>query len=411
MLTADLVATSRRGDRLYVTQLKGARRQRAVELADALVDVVAHSVGESRGEVVQSLRALEPSPRDRKLMRGLERLLLQRCTFEVAVELAPEELRRELFQAAAAARKEGRFDRPALLQAAGQVRGVSGDAVERGLFADLKDTHALVSWQPCTGQQLVTEHQLGGAQAVLLRAIRVEVHVQCKDVQRYRDLFRWMKFHRLLWTSERDGDGYRLTIDGPMSLFSQSSRYGLQLALMLPLIREMDRWQLRAEVRWGKARRPLEFRLEGRQEPGKSASAQVRLADDVQRLLDDIHALDNGWKADVADMVINLPGLGVIVPDITLTAPTGEQVHVEVMGYWSRDAVWKRVELAEAGLPAPMVFVLSTRLRVSEEVLGDDTAAALCVYKGVIPAKLVLERAAKALQQGVGPQHITFLRQ
>ena len=66
---------------------------------------------------------------------------------------------------------------------------------------------------------------------------------------------------------------------------------------------------------------------------------------------------------------------------------TGEQVLCEVLGFWNRDAVWRRVELVEKGLTTKIVFVVSARLRVSEEVLGDAESAALYVYKGAINPK------------------------
>ena len=71
---------------------------------------------------------------------------------------------------------------------------------------------------------------------------------------------------------------------------------------------------------------------------------------------------------------------------------SGQCVFLEVLGFWSRAAVWKRIELAEAGLPHPVVFAVSKHLRVSEEALGDATPAALYVYARTMNARAVLER-------------------
>ncbi len=68
----------------------------------------------------------------------------------------------------------------------------------------------------------------------------------------------------------------------------------------------------------------------------------------------------------------------------------------EVLGFWNRDAVWRRVELVEQGLATKIVFVVSARLRVSEEVLSDTESAALYVYKGAINPK-ALERKLEQL--------------
>ena len=62
------------------------------------------------------------------------------------------------------------------------------------------------------------------------------------------------------------------------------------------------------------------------------------------------------------------------------------------MGYWSRAAVWKRVELVQAGLAERVLFAVSSRLRVSEEVLDGDLPGALYVYKQTLSARTVAER-------------------
>ena len=68
------------------------------------------------------------------------------------------------------------------------------------------------------------------------------------------------------------------------------------------------------------------------------------------------------------------------------------KVYLEVMGFWSRAAVWQRVELIQAGLETPVLFAVPQRLRVSEAVLPDDVPGALYVYKGVMSAKAIEER-------------------
>jgi hypothetical protein len=81
------------------------------------------------------------------------------------------------------------------------------------------------------------------------------------------------------------------------------------------------------------------------------------------------------------------------VPDLVFThADSGECVYLEVLGFWSRPAVWRRVELVERGLPQRILFAVSQRLRVSEEALGDDVPGALFVYKRVLSARAILER-------------------
>ena len=205
--------------------------------------------------------------------------------------------------------------------------------------------------------------------------------------------FRRLKFRRLLYTLERQPDGScTVCIDGPFSLFKAVTKYGVQLALILPALDEFGEWELDAEIRWGKDREVCDFHLEGKTAAPTKAS-DVRLPDEVEALRQRFARLKTPWEVEVANDILDLPGVGLCVPDLAFThRETGERVCLEVMGYWSREAVWKRVELVQAGLTQPIIFALSERLRVCESVLGDDLPGQLYVYKGTLSAKVVAER-------------------
>jgi predicted nuclease of restriction endonuclease-like RecB superfamily len=229
---------------------------------------------------------------------------------------------------------------------------------------------------------------------VLLRAVRLRARVLCASPASYRALFRKLKFYRLLYTMEKleRGAGYAIDIDGPFSLFEQTTKYGLKLALALPTLMACDAWDVDAELRWGRDRRPLRYHTRGGSVLPDSATA-AELPDEVTSLLGDLQAQESLWQAAPADAILDLPGIGVCVPDLEFVhRETGRRVYLEVLGFWSRAAVWKRVEMASAGLPHPMVFAVSKHLRVSEEALADDIPAALYVYARSMNARAVLER-------------------
>jgi len=92
------------------------------------------------------------------------------------------------------------------------------------------------------------------------------------------------------------------------------------------------------------------------------------------------------------------------IPDLRFeNRYTGEIAYLEVMGYWSRDAVWNRVELVQQGLPYRILFAVSSRLRVSESVLEDSHSSELYVYKSSISAKEILKRLQrKTMPNSIG---------
>ena len=396
MLTADLVHVRRRGDLLHVISLSEPERPRARELAESALALVRAHVGFPRGALLEAWSQVAVSPSENRLARALFKLALDRCEFDEGVAIDPVELRREIFTKAAILRKStsGEFARAGLLQEIAQSRGVEVDAIEEALYADLPTAHILRKTDLPSPDGLLSTYELAQHQAVLLRAVRLRARVFCASAAGYRAIFRKLKFQRLLYSLEKLGRnaGYAIDIDGPFSLFEQTTKYGLKLALALPAIMACETWDVTAELRWGKDRRPLRYHLRGGATTPDGTSTAV-LPDEVAALLADLQAQESPWMASPSDTILDLPGIGACVPDLEFVhRESGQRVFLEVLGFWSRAAVWKRVEMAAAGLPHPIVFAVSKHLRVSEEVLADDTPAALYVYARTMNARAVLAR-------------------
>jgi uncharacterized protein len=404
VLTADLVNARRRGAELSLVRLDDAGRARAVALADALVSAASAHVGRTREELVAALGAIDVGPRDHRTRAALAKLIEDRCQFDANDDVDPEALRREVFTRASAARagleSGDRLDRRAILAEVSRARTLPEAVVERALFADLRGAHVLVAFEAPSAPDLVDTYERAQAQAVLLRAVSVTVDVRCASTGALRALFRRLKFLRLLHTVERTGEDHRIVIDGPFSLFESVTKYGLALALVLPALEACDSWRLEATVRWGKDRTTLLFRLAG---SATTAPAEAPLPDEVEALVRAFRALGTPWQVSVNRDILDLPGVGLSVPDLVFRRPAAtrahdgaevarQRVYLEVMGYWSRAAVWKRVELVQAGLGVRILFAVSARLRVSEDVLDGDLPGALYVYKQTMSARTVADR-------------------
>jgi len=401
MLSFEHVRTRRKGGELSLSPLGPALRARAIELGEMLAAEARACLGRPRDELEQALRAIPVAPRERRLFAGLCKLTLDACEFEMVSVLEPAELRSEIFARAAESRRQGAFDRAALLGAVAAERGVDAAAIEAALYADLRGAHRLLACHVTSGERLLEEYERGQVQALLLRAVKVTAVVRCRGADAYRQLFRKLKFRQLLHRIERLPDGrYRIEIDGPYSLFDSVSKYGLELALTLPALEACDELDLMALVQAREGGAPLRFhhRAVGR----GSGAAEPLVREDVAELLSALDAPGEGIRAELADQILELPGLGLCVPDLAIRV--GESmapVYVELLGFWSRDSVWKRVELVERGLSDRIVFAVSSRLRVSEEVLDSHESAALYVYRGKINPRALL-RSVLALAGAAG---------
>lgn len=418
MLTADLVETRRRGEQLFLRPFTALDEERALALADGYLAVVRAAVGRERAYVLEACREIPVPAADRRLAAGLQKLVLDGCLFEEATAADPVGLRDTVFARATQIRQAmgpgQSFDRAVVLAEVAESLQLTPEDIERTLYADLPDAHLLRAVDLPGPRTLVARYQAGRVQAVLLRALEVRLTVTQTPPAAVRALFAKLKFLRLLARIEvlpprpkkagsKDAGegpaGYLITIDGPMSLFESVTKYGLELALAYPAFAACGRFSLEADLRWGKERRPLRFAVCGQGETSKVGEAPAPTPE-VRKLLEDLaqNSKATAWKAAASQRLVSLPGRGVLVPDLELLhRPSGRTVWVEVLGFWSREAVWKRIEWAPH-LPHPTIFAVGHHLRVGEAALPPETPGALYVYRRTLSATALLARAQALLQ-------------
>jgi uncharacterized protein len=402
VLTADLVGARRRGDELRLPPTDDARRARIAALAAALTGRARAEVGRPRDDVEEALRETATAvaePGERHLSAAVSKLVRDGLRFEESAAEDAALLRRELFTRAAAARRAGPqapFDRAALLEGLARARETTAEALERALFADRPGAQRLLAVDVPGPALLANGFEIAEAQAILLRAEKVVAEVAARDAAVYRRLFRTLKFLRLLPVISKVAErpGYRIEMDGPLSLFQAAGRYGLQLALALPAIAACDTWAIEADVRWGADRRPLRFRLRGR--ATAETASEPELPDELATFVAAFERAGAGWRIERAPAILDLPGAGLCVPDLAFVRQSdGARVFFELLGFWSREAVFRRIDLVRAGLPHKILFAASKSLRVGEALLDDAQTAALYVFSRVLSVRAVVERLAR----------------
>jgi uncharacterized protein len=403
VLPPELTRARKREGKLTLSPLSAAERARATEVSEALLTITRAGLGRDREEVEASWAAVPVAAKERKLLLGLTHLVEARSEFSAPAGVEPEALRRAVFSHAAemrAALGPGEYlERDHVLARAATDLGISVELIDEALYADLRSAQRLERCPVHSSSALVADYELTQVQSVLLRAVRIEAEVWAARPDAYRELFRKLKFRQLLFRIEPlAAGGYRLEIDGPMSLFGATTKYGLELALSLPALLSCGRLRLKAELRWGKRREKLGFEQTYELAPGAEADPRSGVRTEVVELLDSLQS-NAVWQARLSDKLIDLTaqGGGVLVPDLELeragSKPNAAPVLVELLGFWSRDAVFRRIEAAQRGLSGRVLFVVSSRLRVSEQLLDGVEAASLYVYKGKINAQALLRKA------------------
>jgi predicted nuclease of restriction endonuclease-like RecB superfamily len=384
MLTGNLVRTRIVKGRVVPLYLP-RDAENWLEVAESLLLVFREGVGQTRGELAAEVEAIVGEGVQALAARGLAKVLEDRAEFEVVADLPPDELRSKVFAAAAEERNRLRnlptehglrpaFRAEGVVHRVAEALKIDPTSVVGSLFADLKDENRMIAFDDLDAQRLLDRYNVSLAQAVLLRSVLVQAEVRHERPARYRQLFRWLKFHRLLYRVEGSmAEGYALAIDGPLSLFSATNKYGLQMALFLPALLLCHDFRLDAELRWGPRREPRWFHLESADGlVSHYADSGTYTPPEVPAFIERFRQVAPAWDVSDATQVIELGRQGVWVPDYRFVhRASGTEVFVEILGFWKRSSLERLLTLLPKYGPARYVLAISERLKVDEEALAE----------------------------------------
>jgi predicted nuclease of restriction endonuclease-like RecB superfamily len=374
--------------------------------AERLLELFRTQVGRTRGELDEELNEAIGNDTAQLVHRGVAKLLEDRCEFDVISGLPPEQVRDAVFRAAAEHRKNSSvlhlppspahpgtppsFDRDGVLTQVAAHLNMTASELDHCLFADLKSEQQVIKFKDSTAERLLQRYNVALAQAVLLRSTSLTATIRGEPPARFRQLLRLVKFHRLICEATRIGpDAIQLRLDGPLSLFNATQKYGLQLALFLPAILLCRDFELQADVRWGPQRKPKTFTLTDKdglvshqRDTGTYVPPELAMfADLFRKKVDD-------WE--ISDETDLFPlGDAFWVPDFRLTHKgSGRSVLLEVFGFWRRSNVEQHLERLRGHLSTPFLLAVSDQLHIEDADLEGLSAMVHRFRQMPLPAEV-----------------------
>jgi uncharacterized protein len=350
MLTADLAMNYRRGSRITPRYLESGN-PRHLQTAGDLALIVEQHRGRRRAELERALDEYIGVGTDYKILRGLIKLLTDRCEFETSSAKDPAEIRRALFAKAAAHLKAERAIigddqlRRRLIDEAAAELECSPEEVMAGLYADLSGNQRLVAFEEMSAEDLLDRYNLAQAQALLYRCSEIRLRIEPQEQSVTRRLFAEIKAFRLIHAIRGNpASGYDVQLGGPVSIFHRSQRYGVQMAVFLPALLLYPAWRMRAEIDTKTG--PAFFDLDSDQTRLRSHYVTDDLQSQnpqISKLLEDFDKLDGEWAAQPSQEVIDL-GESAFVPDLVFIREGDEPVYLELLGYWTPRSLNERLK-------------------------------------------------------------------
>ncbi len=385
-------------------------------LAERITSIYKDGIGKKRGDLLERLKGVENERNDFKLVRGLSTLLERRCVFEADSALNPMEARRAVFSESSRVRASSSEERNRVLQKVSLQLKVSPEALEKTLFSDLEEEVILRDFQPLPRPDtLLKYYNLSVTQTLLFKSLRMEFSASGN----WKNIFRDVKRLGLIYSVEKDvssggggekGEGkFRVSLDGPLSLFKMTERYGTSIAKLLPQITAADSWTIKAEIlarsRGGKV---YDFEADsgelkdvianvGREGPGGGAGTgedQKRQTGSPydsateERFARSFLSYGTGWalRREPEPLVA---GTHVLIPDFSFEKH-GMKVYLEVVGFWTPEYLGRKVAKLNSVAGVDMIVAADEGLACSK--LDRLKGKALVIYyKKEVPLKPIIE--------------------
>ncbi|HEY9782126.1 MAG TPA: DUF790 family protein [Leptolyngbyaceae cyanobacterium] len=375
--------------------------EKSLEVATELICCFREALGCTQGDLDRQLLELEGDSPDYRLKRGLAHLLKGLCEFEVVSPLEPQLLRERVFALSAQSVPSWQQSDRVLDSLAAQLsheleREVFPDQIRAGLYADLAENRVLTRFDALTPQELLHRYNLSQVQGVFYRASQIILNAHRNVPGEYKLLFRYLKLFQLMAYIEGDADhGFTITIDGPTSLFSASTRYGLAIAKLIPALLHVTKWSLAATLQtrdfytnnWKTGRFTLDSDcgLVSHYPPGKPYDSMLEEA-----FVDRWNSLKTEWVLEREVDLIPIPG-SVMIPDFRLVHPDGRTFLLEIVGYWRPEYLQKKFSQVRQSQRDNLILAISERLNLEKAgVKMNDVPARIVWFKDKLLPKSVL---------------------
>jgi predicted nuclease of restriction endonuclease-like RecB superfamily len=163
-------------------------------------------------------------------------------------------------------------------------------------------------------------------------------------------LFSAIKAYRLIHTIKGSAaEGYEIRLDGPVSMFHRSQKYGIQMAVFLPALLLCSNWRLRAEIMMKPTARggatSAFFEMDSTQQQLRSNIVHATPTGNsvLEKLYESWAESGGAWTLERSSKVIDL-GESAFIPDFVLRRADGAEFYLEVLGFWTPRHLSKRLQ-------------------------------------------------------------------
>jgi uncharacterized protein len=252
-----------------------------VEIAKQVIQVFEYSYQHSviKEKLSQSLKGLEQTYKDYKLIRGLAAVLEKRCTFksisqvhstnphdndskqpiEILKNFTAMDIRRSVFDESARQNiAVSEQTRKSILEKISNKLGISNEMLSKVMWSDLDENMIMDTFVPISVGKLLFFYNVSLIQTLLFSCLKVRIGLG-SDLNlgtRWKEVLREVKRLGLMYwldladetAQEPKGSKIICSIEGALNVIKLTDRYGGAISKILPTIMKSERWHIQADI-------------------------------------------------------------------------------------------------------------------------------------------------------------------
>ena len=343
MLQSNLLRSKISGSR--VKPIYAALDEDTLNLADRIVEAFRTHIDKRKRNLTDILKGFEDDDFDYRLVRGLSTLLERRCNFKVDSVIDPSDARKIVFEEASRTQAVTMESRNRVIQVVGDRLDISSDDLERSLYSDVDDELILKDFNQLTSEALIKYYNFSLTQTLLFKSLKMEFSASGN----WKNIFRTLKRLGLMYSVESRDDEFVVSIDGPLSIFKMTDKYGTSLAKLLPKIAESESWHIKAEILGRDKKRVYTFEIKSgevinsMEDVVETDLGRHRLYDSYveERFARRFNSCSSKWimKREPEPLPA---GKHVLIPDFSFER-NGLKVYLEIVGFWTPEYLERKI--------------------------------------------------------------------
>ncbi len=371
--------------------------------AQSLIEVFQMGQGKTQQEIeATSEEMIQAWGGEALIGKGLFKLLCDKSDFGAANQEDISKFRQRVFEFSSViiAKNMASWEEYRTLIA--QEIGEDALAIENKLYSDLPMYNTLSSFKVTNAVHLIHLYNCSLVQCLLFSCESLTVQVPVGSAPFMRQLSKYLRFFQLVARIEREKEAFKISIDGPLSLFYQTQKYGLNLAQFFPAILLQPQWELRAVIRLKAGSEQTLALTEKCGILSHYQSFSSYAPEEIDLFMKSFMKQAGTWEILPGDDFLVLEGGSLCFPDFVFVHPNGKRICLEIFHPWHARPFALRLKTLEASdRNLLLVLALSRKLLKDPEIAAVVENSQYFSKRGILFREMPLASDVKEVLDGM----------